>query len=392
MKILVVHNEYQYRGGEDAVVEAETALLRNQGHTVGIYRRSNHEFASLSRINAAASTLWSHRSATDIRQTCATFNPDVIHVHNTFPLISPSLYWAAARERVPVVQTLHNFRLLCPQATFMRDGKVCQECVGKLPWRAVTRKCYRKSALLSAVTFSMLATHRSIGTFQNQVGAYIALTNYSRQMYIEGGLPADKIYIKPNFVCATRAMEQYPRDGGLFIGRLSEEKGLHVLAEAIKQLDGIHIAIAGSGPLQQWVAGIFGSLYLGPKTREELTTLLSRVRYLVVPSTGIETFGMVVIEAFACGTPVIASRHGGLCDLVRDGLTGLLVNPSDAHDLAEKIAWAESHPEQMRRMGQAARRDYELKYTPARNYELLMKIYDSACRTCEKPRSVRNVH
>ena len=169
MKILIAHNQYQYRGGEDSVVEAETALLREYGHEVKIYQRSNHELSTVSRANAAVSTLWSHRSTHDIREAFKVFSPDILHVHNTFPLISPSIYWAAADEKVPVVQTLHNFRLICPQAMFLREGKVCQDCVGKIPWRAVARKCYRKSLVQSAVTVTMLAQHRAIGTYQNKV-------------------------------------------------------------------------------------------------------------------------------------------------------------------------------------------------------------------------------
>ena len=391
MKILIAHNQYQYRGGEDSVVEAETALLREYGHEVKIYQRSNHELSTVSRASAAVSTLWSHRSTHDIREAFKVFSPDILHVHNTFPLISPSIYWAAADEKVPVVQTLHNFRLLCPQAMFLREGKVCQDCVGKIPWRAVARKCYRESLVQSAVTVTMLAQHRAIGTYQNQVTMYIALNEFSRKKFIEGGLPADRIRIKPNFVSSKLKSNLDARQGGLFVGRLSEEKGLHVLAQAIKLLKGVQIWIAGSGPLEHVVRSEFGEFYVGLKTQAELAVMLGSVRYLVAPSTGIETFGMVAIEAFACGTPVIASRQGGLADLVADGVTGLLVNPADAADLAEKIAWAEAHPEQMMKMGQAAREEYERKYSPNRNYAMLMGIYDAARQTVTAPERFTDV-
>jgi glycosyltransferase involved in cell wall biosynthesis len=375
MKILIAHNEYQYRGGEDSVVEAEIALLREYGHEVHLYRRSNHELSTLSRASAAVSSIWSYQSSNDIQQVCDHFTPEVIHVHNTFPLISPSLYWAAAKKKVPVVQTLHNFRLLCPQAMFFRNGKVCEDCIGKLPWRAVTHKCYRGSALQSAVTVTMLAQHRAIGTYQKQVALYIALNEFCRQKFIDGGLPAERIRIKPHFVRPGKSRPECTRNGGLFIGRLSEEKGLQVLIDAMKELGNVQLTIAGAGPLESLVKGAFGTHYIGPRNGDDLRELLSHACYLVVPSIGTETFGMVAIEAFESGTPVIASRQGGLNDLVKDGVTGLLFTPADPHDLAQKIAWAESHPDKMLKMGQAAKEEYEKKYTPEQNYRQLMSIY-----------------
>jgi glycosyltransferase involved in cell wall biosynthesis len=392
MKILIAHNEYQYRGGEDVVVDAEANLLRQQGHDVQHYRRSNHELQSLSRASAAVSALWSYKTASEIKQICEHFSPDIIHAHNTFPLISPSLYWAASKKHIPVVQTLHNFRLLCPQAMFFREGKTCQQCIGKVPWRAIIHKCYRGSRIQSAVTTAMVAQHRAAGTYRNRVALYIALSEYSCQKFIQGGLPAHKIRIKPNFVESLPASRQVNRQGGLFIGRLSEEKGLDVLAKALKMAGNVQVLVVGSGPLADTARKDFGDMYVGAKTKDELTEMLAGVRYLVVPSTGIETFGMVALEAFASGTPVIASRHGGLQDLVVDGVTGLLVNPSDAADLAEKMAWAESHPDQMQKLGRAARHEYEAKYTPMRNYRMLLSIYEEALQAQEDPSYASYLH
>jgi len=384
MKILIAHNAYQHRGGEDVVVEAEIALLRSYGHDVQIYQRHNDEIKQMSGTAAAAAAVWSARSMREIGQACERFAPDVIHVHNSFPLISPSLYWAAARRNVPVVQTLHNFRMICPQAMLLRDGKICEDCVGKLPWRAVARKCYRDSAPQSAVLAGMLTLHRAAGTFQHKITRYIALNQFCKDKFIEGGLPEALISIKPNFAARRPAPLEQARRGGLFVGRLAPEKGLDTLIDAIAQMGHASIKIVGAGPMEPRIRQAFGDAYLGFQPAERITALLHEAQYLVVPSTCYETFGLVAIEAFACGTPVIASRHGGLGELVKDGVTGLLVDPSDAADLAAKIAWAERHPEAMRRMGRAARVEYEAKYTPEKNYRMLIEIYEDAIAAMER--------
>ncbi|WP_420475300.1 glycosyltransferase [Noviherbaspirillum sp. ST9] len=386
MKILVAHNAYQHRGGEDIVVEAEVDLLRHYGHEVKVYRQHNDALHHMSRAKAAVSAIWSQDAAEDVEELCNRFHPDVIHVHNTFPLISPSLYWMADALQVPVVQTLHNFRLLCPQAIFLRDGKICEDCVGKLPWRSVTRKCYRESAVQSAVITTMLATHRAIGTYRDRVTRYIALNRFARSKYIEGGLPAERFRIKPNFVASTVMPEWTGRRGGMYVGRLSSEKGLEVLAATARNGGAEHVDVIGSGPLEALARDSFGNRYLGFRPLDEIMARMARAQYLVLPSICYENSPRTIVEAFSCGLPVIASRLGALADLVRDGVTGLLFNPGDAADLAEKIAWAEAHPEQMVRMGQAARDEYEAEYTPERNYEMLMDIYDDAIATLHRER------
>jgi glycosyltransferase involved in cell wall biosynthesis len=286
------------------------------------------------------------------------------------------------------VQTLHNFRLLCPQAIFLREGKICEDCVGKLPWRAVTRKCYRQSALQSAVLTGMLATHRALGTYRQRVTRYIALNRFARTKYIEGGLPAELFRIKPNFVPSTRLPVWSGRSGGLYVGRLSSEKGLDVLAEAVRQTSAAPIDVIGSGPLEALAQEAFGERYLGFRPLDEIMERMNAACFLVLPSVCYENSPRTIVEAFSCGLPVIASRLGALPDIVRDGVTGLLFNPGDAADLAKKIAWAAAHPVQMTRMGQAARAEYEAEYTPERNYEILMDIYDDAISTLRRERHV----
>lgn len=378
MKILIAHNSYQHQGGEDAVVEAEVALLRQHGHEVEVYRRHNDELQHMSHASAAMSAIWSRQSASEGESVCKRVQPDVIHAHNTFPLISPSLYWMAERRRIPVVQTLHNFRFVCPQAMFLRDGKTCEDCLGKVPWRAVAHKCYRESAVQSAVSVGMLTAHRAIGTYRDRITRFIALNNFCRAKFIAGGLPADRISVKPNFFDSTVAPQWSERSGGLFAGRLSFEKGLDVLSGAAKKLDACGVKVVGRGPLEHEVRQVFQNNFLGFQPQPKVVELLGKALYLVAPSTCYENFPLVVVEAFASGTPVIASRHGSLAELVTDGVTGLLFTPGDPDDLATRIAWANAHPEEMKIMGQAARAEYENKYTPEQNYRILTGIYAEA--------------
>jgi glycosyltransferase involved in cell wall biosynthesis len=386
MRILVVHNAYQHRGGEDAVVDAEIGLLRDYGHAVEAYLLHNDALKHMSHAAAAVSTVWSRHSAREIDRACQRFMPDLIHVHNTFPLISPSLYWVAAKRNIPVVQTLHNFRLLCPQAIFLRNGKICEDCVGHLPWRAVTRKCYRESTAQTTVLVGMLTAHRALGTYRQRVTRYIALNTFARDKYVAGGLPAKLFHIKPNFIGCAGTPIWSGRRGGLYVGRLSAEKGVEVLANAVRMAPEAPIEVIGAGPLQELAMQVFGARYLGFRPLDDILRRMRHAQFLVVPSICYENSPRTIVEAFSSGLPVIASRLGALIDIVRDGITGLLFEPGDAADLAAKIRWADAHPEEMIRMGKAARAEYEARYTPERNHEMLMTIYEDAIASLHKER------
>lgn len=378
MKILVAHNRYRYRGGEDTVVDAEVDLLRRNGHEVLVYLRDNEELTRMKNHHAALQTLWSHKAVADVTALSEKFRPELIHSHNTFPLISPSLYSVATRLNVPVIQTLHNFRLICPQATLLRKGVHCEDCVGHLPWRAIVHRCYRNSLSQSAVSSSMIMLHRLLRTWHTKVTRYIVLNQLCRDKFIAGGFPFDLLRIKPNFVDSANEPEWVFRSGGIFIGRLSEEKGLKVLAEALSQLPDSQIDVYGKGDLQSYVEATSSFNYKGFHAADELQACLRQAAYLVIPSTGIESFGLVAIEAFAAGTPVIASAHGGLREIVVHGKTGLLVEPGNSKALARAIAFAEDHPDEMKVMGRAARQVYLSRYTPEINYRQLMSIYREA--------------
>ncbi|HEV7814425.1 MAG TPA: glycosyltransferase [Janthinobacterium sp.] len=378
MRILFVHNAYQYWGGEDAVVDAEMALLRTHGHEVHLYRRHNDELQRLSPLAAGMNAFWSKRSAAEVDEACRRFHPDLVHVHNTFPLVSPSIYWAARRRHVPVIQTLHNFRLLCPQSSFLRNGALCHDCLGKLPWRAIGRRCYRNSMPQSAILGGVLSLHRLIGSYRNRVTLYIALSAFARDRFIQAGLPAERLRIKPNFVEADGQIPESGRSGGLFVGRLTLDKGIASLLLADVLGGGAGIEVIGGGPCEQAVGQAFGARYLGFLPSAEIRIKMRAAAFLIVPSIGYEQLPTTILEAFSCGLPVIASRLGPLIGLVREKITGLLFTPGDGADLAKKIAWAHAHPADMLAMGHAARAEYEAKYTPAINYRQLTDIYRDA--------------
>jgi glycosyltransferase involved in cell wall biosynthesis len=379
MRVLLVHNSYQQYGGEDTVVSAEMNMLRANGHEVVLYARHNDDLVSMSAAQKGVSVFWSSRTVSDIENLFRDWMPDVAHVHNTLALVSPSIYWVLKRHSVPIVQTLHNFRLVCPQAMLMRSGRVCTDCVGRFPIGSIVNKCYRQSSVQSAVLVGSLWGHRAIGTWHNVVDRYIALSSCGRDVFIRGGLPADKISVKPNFVSAPlEYIKGVTRSGGAFVGRLVEEKGVLVLLDAIRSGGVPAPYIIGNGELAGEVRALVGDFFLGSLPRAKVLEVLSARSYLLVPSVAYEPFGLVAIEAFSLGVPVIASRVGALPSIVVDGVNGLLFNPGDAEDLANKILWAERNPDSMRAMGENARNAYLELYAENKNYELLMQIYGRA--------------
>lgn len=376
-RVLVVHNAYQQRGGEDMVCEAEVELLRSRGHAVEVFHRHNDDLKKSSGLRVAAETLWSVRSAAGLNRLMERFEPDVVHAHTTFPMISPSVLWTAARRGVSVVQTLHNFRLLCPQAMFLREGMVCELCIGQFPWSGIVHRCYRGSLPQTTVVATMLAVHRALATYRDKVTRFIVLNEFCRRKFIDGGLPAEKLMVKPNFVDSPVPLEGMRR-GVLFVGRLSQEKGIDVLAGAMARSRGIDLRVAGIGPEAIRLRGIEGVTLLGHIGQPQVRDHMSRSVALILPSICYENFPRTLVEAFASALPVVASRIGALAELVRDGVTGLLFDPGNADDLAQKMAWAAANPARMREMGSNGRAEYEAKFSADRNYAMLMEIYGAA--------------
>ena len=386
MKALIVHNSYQQPGGEDVVVEQERSLLERGGHQVVLYRRSNWEvdgYSGLKRLALVRNTVWSSDARREIAGLLAREKPDVVHVHNTFVMISPSIFSACQEAGIPVVLTLHNYRLLCPGATFFRQGKVCEECVEHNLWRSIRHACYRDSRPETAVVALMLTVNNRRHTWTECVNGFVALTNFARKKFIEGGLPAEKILVKPNFVHPDPGARLEVGDYAVFVGRLSPEKRVSTLLAAWQRLRShIPLLVIGGGPqlndLQMEAARLNLSTvrFEGRAQREQAIAAIKGASFLVFSSEWYETFGVTMAEAFACGTPVICSRMGAMEEMVEDGRTGLHFTAGSPEDLAEKVEWAWSHPEAMREMGVECRREYEAKYTAERNYPMLMKIYE----------------
>ena len=385
--VLVIHERYREAGGEDSVVAAETALLRDHGHRVETLIEDNSRIPDHpdlpGRISLAAGTIWSRRAAARVRGLVRQLRPDVVHVHNTLPLLSPAVHAAAHAEGVPTVQTLHNYRLVCPVATLFRDGHPCEDCVGRtIAWPGVLHACYRGSRAQTATVAGMLAFHRARRTWWRDVDRFIALTDFARGRLLAGGLPGERIEVKPNFVAA----EDGSASGGrgthhLFLGRLVPEKGVRTLLAALSRADGgVTCRFAGTGPLEGEVRAAAGEgvVPLGQLDRRSVLRELRGARALVLPSVWYEGFPVVLVEAYASGVPVIASRIGSLAELVSDGETGLLVEPGSASDLARALSWSNGHPDEMARMGANAQRRYEACYTPEVNYGQLMGVYERA--------------
>jgi glycosyltransferase involved in cell wall biosynthesis len=315
--------------------------------------------------------------------------PDIVHFHNTLPLISPAAYWACSDADVPVIQTLHNYRLLCPGAQFLRNGQICEICLGHaLPWPGVIHACYRDSRPATAAVAAMLSIHRGLGTWQGKVNLYIALSEFARRKFIQGGLCGDHIVVKPNFIHPDPGKKAVEGKYALFVGRLSPEKGLPILIKAWAQSRRqIPLRIVGDGPLRDGIEreakrnGLADIFFMGRLSSHETLEQMLGARFLVVPSVWYEGFPRTIAEAFACGVPVLCSRLGSLQEIVQDGRTGLHFNPGDSEDLAGKVEWAWTHTTEMKEMGCAARAEYEAKYTPEQNYKILMEIYQRAICT-----------
>jgi glycosyltransferase involved in cell wall biosynthesis len=383
-RVLVAHNAYRQRGGEDGVVEAESSMLRERGHEVELLLRHNDAVEAESvagRARALRDCVWSPSGYAGMRAAIERFRPDVVHVHNTLPLLSPAIYWAAAACGVPVVQTLHNFRLACPQAAFLRDGRVCQDCVGRVPLPAVVHACYRGSRSQTFAVAAMLTVHRLAGTWNGKVQRYIALSRFCRDQLVAGGLPFEKIRVKPNF-CATAPARPAPAPGHarpfLFVGRFTEEKGVHLLAEALRTDDRLECVALGDGPARAALQGTPRLQLPGWLEAAAVSAHMGRARALVLPSITYEPFALVTVEALAHGLPIIATGVGTPAEIIEDGRTGLLFEPGNARDLAAKMRWALEHPQEMERMGQAAREVHARLYSVQVNYRQLVDIYEDA--------------
>lgn len=385
MRILQVHNAYQYYSGEDVVVKAEGEMLRRHGHEVDAWHVRSDGLDSLGpwgRLAVALRSVWSPKTFREALRRFAQRRPDVVHVHNTIPLISPSIYTACHRAGIPVVHTLHNFKIFCPGAFLYRDGAVCEDCLREaVPVSCIRHACYRDSRMQTAVAALGLVINRILGTYRRHVTRYIALSGFASRKFAEAGLPAGRIDIKPNFVGEEIAPGAHEGGYALFAGKLEALKGVPTLLEAWAKLTSPYpLKIVGRGPLEAAVrsASSLGVEYCGSVDREHVMALMRDAAFVVFPSEWYEGFPMVIAEAFAAGTPVVASRLGSMEDIVKDGLSGWLFEAGNAGALADAAGRAVADAAERESRGANARRQYEERYTEDANCCMLMEIYTRA--------------
>ena len=357
------------------MVEDERRLLTKAGHQVRSWAPAPSDLQGLGAVPLGTRAIWSRDAARVVRRLVRNQRSDIVHCHNLFPLLSPAVISAASAEGAAVVMTLHNYRLLCLPATFLRDGRTCEDCLGHVPWRGVIHRCYRDSALGSAVLASSLALHRAVRTFA-QVKLYLAVGRFVREKYVQAGFPEDRVAVKPSFVAAAPRRDG-PGDYFLFLGRLSREKGLDTLLAAWSR-SRERLVVAGDGPERALFRHAAPTVdYCGALPAAEIPSLLSRARALLVPSLSYEGAPRVVLEAYASGVPVLASRLGGLPELVEDGSSGILVRPGDVAAWAAAVERLTDDAE-AERMGERAWRLWQEHYSPERGLENLEAAYHAA--------------
>jgi glycosyltransferase involved in cell wall biosynthesis len=382
LKILIAHNRYQHAGGEDIAVARETALLEAAGHRVIPYLISNDDIRGLpAKVRTFLGTAHNDRSRSLFEAALVREDPDLVHVHNFFPLLSPAIHEACRAHGVPVIQTLHNYRTVCANAMMLRDGRTCDKCVGQSPYWGALHACYRESALASFAVARMISDSHRRGVWTQSVSRFIALSEHARSVFVRGGLPAEKIVVAPNFTSETSDLPPVEqRSGVLYVGRISTEKGINVLLDAVRACPDLPVRIAGDGPLLDQLRDTApGHVeFLGQLNSSQIKAEMRHAAILAVPSICEEMFGTVIIEAFSAGLPVIASRVGGPAEIIDHGETGFLVEPGDAATLAETLRWGTANPEALNAVAIAALHRHAELYTPTAHLEQLETIYRDA--------------
>lgn len=382
MRVLLVHNFYKIPGGEDSVVREELMMLQNRGVDVELYSVRNEEIkGAWGRIAAAIQVAYSLPARRALAQKLAETLPDVVHIHNFFPLLSPSILDACRDAGVPSVITLHNYRILCPSALLYPDPVMREYSLRHPCWWTVPRKVYRNSLAGTLAVATMVELHKRMGTWKRKVDCFIALTDWAKEKFIEGGLPAERIVVKPNCIARPPSFGGVSRDGGLFVGRLDEQKGVEVLLRSWKNID-YPLKIIGDGPLAGLVQQNVSDrvIWLGRQPQDVVQREMQAARFLVLPSVGYEMFPMTIVEAFSNRLPVICSDLPSLRALVTSGVTGVTFPPGDAAALADQVRWAAENPRAVDELGSRALATYEERYTREMNFDHLIAIYRSVCR------------
>ena len=371
-------------GGEDEVVKAEKSMLEEYGHEVFLFECANSEIKNFDLFHKIRLSLcdiyWSKTTYQSVKKIIQDKKPDIVHIHNTFLLISPSVYDACFEAQVPVVQTLHNYRFLCPAGTFYRKGYICEKCLPNKRIFCFLHRCWRSSFFLSCLLWRIVEVFYKKKIFSEHIKSYIALSNFSREMFIENGFPADRVFVKPNFLDVDPGYLESSEEYGLFVGALRDYKGIKTLVKAWNSLETQHtLKIIGDGPLRGYIEKPSNNSIelLGSKTLRETMDYMKKARFVIVPSECYETFSRVSMESLACGVPVIASDIGALREMVEHEYTGLLFRAGDSNDLAEKINRLFSDKDLVKELKRNARNRYKERYTLAANYKMLMDVYNA---------------
>lgn len=395
LNILMLHNYYQNSGGEDVSMASEINVLRRAGHIVELLQWDNKVILSMNKREKASlflRTTWNPVSKDLVFNKLKNEDSDLLHVQNFFPQASPAVYAAARQRQVPIIQHLRNFRLGCLNSYLFRNNGICEMCVGHNPWRGILHRCYRNSLPASVSLWKMISFHRWRNTWNRDVDAFITPSQFSANKLIEFGIPSDRMYVKPNFIDdpllagLIPPQPQYPTF--LFVGRLSPEKGLFSLLSAWSKVNEPHwkFQIVGTGPEKERLEiycqekMLKNVTFLGEKSSIEVMDIMMSATAVLVPSRWYETFGRVVVEAFACGRPAIVSNLGALAELVTEGKNGFLVPYSDENAWAERIKWCGNNQASTQEAGEQARKTYLQNYTPQHNYDRLIEIYRTLLR------------
>lgn len=392
-KILIVHNYYQIPGGEDTVVANEKKMLEDHGHQVFLYTRHNSELKTASKVQKLLlpfSTIFGLKTYREVKKLIKKEKIELVHVHNTLNRISPSVYYAAFHCHVPVVQTVHNFRLLCPGATFFRDGHVCEDCLEQGLFCAVKYKCYRGSRLQTLACVISTWIHRLLHTYGKL--NYICLTEFNKSRILQlKQISPDKVFVKPNFVAASEKVVplEKRKNRFIYVGRLEEIKGIDVLLKGWRLLgeDAPELLLCGKGPLEDWCRNYIAQNHLGTVKQlgfvpnEEVRKLIGESKALILPTQVYEGFPMTIAEAYACKTPVIGSDLGNTGSLIEDGKSGFKFSPASAKELAECVL-------KISDLSEESLAPFQNKYSEERNYEQLRKIYEACCNSYKHSGSV----
>jgi glycosyltransferase involved in cell wall biosynthesis len=384
MRVAIFHNRYLHRGGEDSVVDVEVELLRKAGHSVRTFFVDNRDEIAgrvMGALRAGWSARWNRTAHSRVGEFLEEEPVDVGHVHNFFPLLSPAVHAALRAHGVPVVQTLHNYRLLCANGLLLRRGLPCEECVTRGPWNSVRYGCYRGSRIQTAVWAEQAALHRRRDTWGQLVDLFTVPSELARRKLLAAGLAPERLVVKPNPV-ADPGRPAFGGRGAVFVGRLSAEKGVASLLEAWKGVAGVPLTIIGSGPeepsLRRRAAALPGVRFLGRVGRERVQAELRAAAFAVQPSIAYETFCLTVVEAMAAGTPTVATRGTAPGELVEHGRTGLLFDSGDVAGLAEACRRLAADSGLAESMGREARANYEERFTPEVSLQALVAVYERA--------------